>query len=248
MVRTSADLLQSGAIRIARYQHHENGKMKNQEPQAHYDVAPQYRRSRGRLLKGTLLLVVGAVAALAAVAALSALGLLPFQARTIDRSQPTLLQSIQQVSRLESAVGNFEKVIDIEEGTTGVPSLLAGRRTLFVAAGTVDAYVDLSSVSEGDLETSPDGKAVTLHLPEAQLDKPNLNFDRSYTYRQDRGLFDVVADSFTAPDQAKLYKLAETKFAEAAAESDLRGKATEQTKTFLSSLGARLGVKVSFRE
>lgn len=222
--------------------------MENQVSPAPYDVAPQSQRRQGRPFKGILLLVLGALTAPGVVAALSVLGLMPFQARTVDRSQPTLLQSIQQVSRLEGAVGNFEKVIDIEESTTGVPSLLAGRRTLFVAAGTVDAYVDLSSVSEGDLETSSDGRAVTLHLPGAQLDKPNVNFDRSYTYRQDRGLFDVVADSFTAPDQAKLYKLAETKFAEAAAESDLRGKATEQAKAFLTSLGGRLGVEVSFRE
>lgn len=215
---------------------------------ASHDVAPHTQRPRGRRIKGILLLVLGALTTLAVVAALSFWGLLPFQLRTIDRSQPTLLQSIQEVSRLEGAVGNFEKVIDIEEGTSGMPSILAGRRTLFVAAGTVDAYVDLSSISEGDVETSPDGKSVKLRLPEAQLDKPNVNFDRSYTYRQDRGLFDVVADSFTAPDQAKLYKLAETKFAEAAAESDLRGKAKDQAKAFLTSLGGRLGVEVSFRE
>ena len=48
-------------------------------------------------------------------------GLNPFQERQIDRSQPTLLKSIQNVSRFQAAVGNFEKVIDTEDDIAGVP-------------------------------------------------------------------------------------------------------------------------------
>jgi hypothetical protein len=35
-------------------------------------------------------------------------------------------------------------VIDTEDDIAGVPAIIAGRRTLFIAAGTVNAYVDLS--------------------------------------------------------------------------------------------------------
>ncbi|SFT68669.1 DUF4230 domain-containing protein [Arthrobacter sp. ov118] len=124
----------------------------------------------------------------------------------------------------------------------------ASRRTLFVAADTVNAYVDLSGLADKDLELLPDGKSVTVRLPESQLEKPSLDFGRSYTFDQDRGIFDRIADAFEAPDQAKLYKLAETKFAAAAAESELRKQATENTKAFLTSLCGRLGLQVTFRD
>jgi hypothetical protein len=198
------------------------------------------------MIKRIALVVVGALVALAGVTAANAFGLNPFQSRQIDRSQPALLQSIQNVSRFQAAVGNFEKVIDIEDDIAGVPAIIAGRRTLFVAAGTVNAYVDLSGLTDKDLELSPDGKTVTVRLPEPQLEKPNLDFDRSYTYSRDRGVVDRIADAFEAPDQAKLYKLAETKFAAAAAESELRKQATENTKAFLTSLCGRLQIQVTF--
>ncbi len=199
-------------------------------------------------MKGIALLVLGALVALAGVTAANAFGLNPFQSRQIDRSQPTLLKSIQNVSRFQAAVGNFEKVIDIEDDIAGVPAIIAGRRTLFVAAGTVNAYVDLSGLTDKDLELSQDGKTATVRLPESQLEKPNLDFDRSHIYDQNRGIFDLIADGFEAPDQAKLYKLAETKFAAAAAESELRKQATENTKAFLTSLCGRLGLQVTFRD
>jgi long-subunit fatty acid transport protein len=60
-------------------------------------------------MKGIALLVLSALVALAGVTAANAFGLNPFQSRQIDRSQPTLLKSIQNVSRFQAAVGNFEK-------------------------------------------------------------------------------------------------------------------------------------------
>ena len=90
---------------------------------------------------------------------------LPFQTETIDRSQPTLLESIQDISQFHAAVGNFEVVLDQETDVKWVPGFIAGERSLFVAAGTVNAYVDLASLGEGDpipslekrLGTSPKG-------------------------------------------------------------------------------------------
>ncbi|WP_375141139.1 hypothetical protein [Arthrobacter sp. PAMC25284] len=40
----------------------------------------------------------------------------------------------------------------------------------------------MTGLADNDLTLSADGKAVTVQLPEPQLDKPNLNFDRSYIY------------------------------------------------------------------
>jgi hypothetical protein len=141
-----------------------------------------------------------------------------------------LLKSVQDISQYHAAVGNLEVVLDIEDDVAGIPAFIAGRRTLYVAAGTVSAYVDLSGLADKDMTLSPDGKSVTVRLPAPKLDKPNLDFDRSYMYDQDRGIVDRIADAIEPPQQAKLYQLAETKMTTAAEESDLRKQATENTK------------------
>ena len=112
----------------------------------------------------------------------------PFRTETVDRSQPVLLQSVQEISQFHAAVGTFEVILDQEEDVRWVPGFIAGERSLFVAAGTVNAYVDLSGLADGDLTLSEDGTTARIRLPEAQLDPPNLDHDRTYLYSQERGV------------------------------------------------------------
>ena len=192
-------------------------------------------------------MVVGAlVLALAVLGAANMFGFSPFQVSQIDRSQPALLKSIKDISQYHAAVGNFEVVLDIEDDVAGMPAIIAGRRTLFVAAGTVNAYVDLAGLADKDLTLSPDGKSVTVRLPEPQLDKPNIDQDRSYMFSQDRGVFDRIADAIETPQQAQFYKLAETKMAAAAEESELRKRAAENTRSMLTGMFGSLGIQVTF--
>ncbi|MHC6221189.1 DUF4230 domain-containing protein [Arthrobacter sp. MMS24-S77] len=200
------------------------------------------------MIKRLALFALGAVVALGGVSAANTFGFSPFQSRQIDRSQPALLRSVQDMSQYRAALGNFEVVLDIEDEVAGMPSIIAGRRTLFVAAGTVNTYVDLSGLADKDLTLSPDGKSVTVRLPEPQLEKPNLDHDRSYIFSQDRGLVDRVADAIEAPQQAKFFKLAETKMATAAEGSELQKRATENTKSMLTGLFGALGIKATFRD
>jgi hypothetical protein len=199
-----------------------------------------------KLFKGIVLLVVGALVALGGLLAANTFGLSPFQASQVDRSQPVMLKSIQDVSQYHAAVGNFETVLDVENAVAWVPGIIAGRRTLYVAAGTVNAYVDLSGLADTDLRVSPDGKSVTVRLPEPKLDKPNLNFDRSYIYDQNRGIVDRIVDAIETPQQAELFELAETKLAAAAEESELRKQAAENTKAMLTVMLGSHGVQVTF--
>lgn len=200
------------------------------------------------LLKGSALVVVGALVALA----LTGFGVInmftfnPFQVSQVDRSQPVLLKSVQDISQFHAAVGNFEVVLDIEEDIDWMPGFIAGQRTLFVAAGTVNAYVDLSGLADQDLRLSPDGKSVTIQLPEPKLDKPNLNFDRSYIYAQDRGIVDRIVDTIKTPEQEKFFQQAETKMADAAEESELRKQAAENTKAMLTGLFGSMEIQATF--
>ena len=194
---------------------------------------------------GWLLMVVGIVVVTAGATAF-AFKKLPFQTEEIDRSQPTLLTSIQDISQFHAAVGNFEVVLDLEEDVAWVPSFIAGERSLFVAAGTVNAYVDLSTLAEGDLTLSEDGKTVTIRLPEAQLDKPNLDQERTYLYSQDRGIVNRVGDAFSQQDQQRFYQQSEERIAAAAAESELKKQAEQNTEAMLVGMFDALDIDVTF--
>jgi hypothetical protein len=195
---------------------------------------------------GSLLLaIVGALAVGPGLAGMLDVTL-PFQTKTIDRSQPALLVSVQELSEYHAAVGNFEVVLDIEDDKSWVPGFIAGERSLFVAAGTVDAYVDLSGLSDGDLRLSQDGASVAIRLPEAQLGEPNLDQERTYLFSQDRGVVDRIEDALSTDDQSDLYQSAEEKLAAAAADSDLANQAEENTKAMLVGMFNSLDFEVTF--
>ncbi|TNC42432.1 DUF4230 domain-containing protein [Mumia zhuanghuii] len=199
-------------------------------------------------LKVALSAVAGGLAIVLVIAALSVGGLLtnPFQSRTTDRSQPALLKSIQNISQYHAAVGNFEVVLDIEKDIRWVPDFVVGERSLFVAAGTVNAYVDFSGLSEDDLTLSGDGQSVKVRLPEAQLDEPNLDQDRTYLFSQERGVVNRVNDALSARDQSGLYELAEDKLEAAAKKSELTKRAEENTKAMLVGMFGSLDIEATF--
>lgn len=192
------------------------------------------------------------VVVLAAVAQLSGLvPRMPWQEREIDRSQPVLLERIQDLSRYEAASGEFQVIIDIETDAPWVPSSILGERTLFVAAGSVDAYVDFSGVSRDAIKVSTDGKRATVRLPHAALEPVNLDHKRSYVYTKQRGVLNRLNDLFedNPNSEQRLYQLAETKIAAAAARSRLAAQAERNTRTMLTGMLRQLGythVTVSF--
>lgn len=171
---------------------------------------------------------------------------LPFQTKTIDRTQPALLESVQELSQYHAGVGNFQVIVDQEQDVSWVPSFIAGERSLFVAHGTVNAYVDLSGLSKGDLTLSKDGTSVRVRLPEGELDKPNLDQERSFLFSQERGVIDRVGDAISTQDQGELYQLAEEKLAAAAAESELVQQAEENTRAMLVGMFSSLDLEVTF--
>jgi hypothetical protein len=174
-----------------------------------------------------------------------------FGTDTHDRSGPALLKSIQDMSRYQAASGNFQVIVDLEKDSRFLPSAIRGTRTLYVGAGTVDAYVDLGKVGERDVEVDGDRTSATIRLPHAALGKPALDPDRSYAVSKQRGLLDRIGDFFSddpGSEQA-VQKLAVQHIAEAAKESELTGRAETNTTSMLDGLLRSLGfkeVKVSY--
>lgn len=207
-------------------------------------------------LVGTPLAIAAATATVlvggfAAVVALVPQVSNPFEEREIDRSQPVLLQSIQDLSRYEAAAGNFQVVIDLEKDVRFLPSWVRGERTLFVAAGTVNAYVDFSAIDDGTIEIS--GEAAHITLPTPALDRTNLDSERSYVFAQERGLLNRIESLFSdnPGEQRELYVLAEQKMQAVAQESGIIARAEQNTRSMLVGMLRSLGytsVTVTFEQ
>jgi hypothetical protein len=219
---------------------------------------PGWRRPRRRLPAGAIVAAVLVLLALLAVSTLGGLRLWPsfpnpFAARETDRSQPVLLKAIEDLEVYKAATGNFQVVVDLEEGSRGIPLIIKGQRTLFVAGGSVDAEVDFSTMAEGAIKVSPDGERVEITLPRARLTQARVDPAQSRVFSRERGLLDrlgsVLSDNPTS--ERELYQLAQAKMQAAAAQSDLVARAEQNTRAMLVSMLRSLGytdVTVTFRD
>jgi len=207
---------------------------------------PGRSRALGRL--ATLAVALAAVAALALV--LSAVHLLPqlrnpFAESTIDRSRPVVLKSITQLSRYEAANGTFQVVVDLTRHAAFLPSFLEGSETLFIAQGSVIAFVDFSGLKSSAVQVSADRTAVTIGLPRAQQEPAVLNVRQSYVFAQQKGLLNRIGDFFAGNpnSQQQVYVLATQKINAAAQRSPLVADAQKNTASMLTGLLRSLGFR-----
>ncbi|SEB82679.1 Protein of unknown function [Streptomyces misionensis] len=168
-----------------------------------------------------------------------------FGTQTHDRSGPALLKSVRDMSRYDAASGNFQVVVDLEKDAKYLPDAVRGTRTLYVGAGTVDAYVDLGKVGDKDVTVNKDRTSATLRLPHARLGEPALDADHSYAVSKQRGLLDRLGDLFSDNPNSEhaVQKLAVSHIGEAARNSGLTARAETNTTAMLEGLLHSLGFK-----
>ncbi|MEU1587407.1 DUF4230 domain-containing protein [Micromonospora sp. NPDC005710] len=202
----------------------------------------------GGAARGLLLLLGAAALAVVVLLGIQATGILPdfrnpFAKEQTDRSQPPLLKSIQDLSRYVAAEGNFQVVVDTQNDRRNVPDFLLNERTLFVGAGSIEAYVDFTKIGEGAVVPSADGKSVEIKLPAPQLGETNLDMEKSYVFAEQRGLLNRIGDLVgNDPNrQQQVYKLAEDRITAAARDSGLSARAEENTRKMLEGLLRSLG-------
>jgi hypothetical protein len=213
-----------------------------------YDYDDEVRRSRSR--RGGCLFWIAGMLAILVVLALGAklVGFWPhlqnpFASKKTDRTGPTLLLSIQDLSRFTAASGNFQVVIDVQKDHKYIPDVVVNDRTLFVAAGTVNAYVDFSNIGNGDITDSADHKSAEINLPAPQLEPAALDQSRSYVFAEQRGIWNRITSIFNDnPNRMQeLYQYGVQKINEAAKASDLTQRAADNTTKMLEQLLRSLG-------
>ena len=167
----------------------------------------------------------------------------PFDKQTTDRSQPVLLQSMRDLSRYVAADGTFQVIVDLQDDRKYVPDWLINRRILFVGSGTVEEYVDFSSLADKALEVDNEKKTVKLTLPPPQQGDAALDMQKSYVVEEDRGLLTSIGDAFKSDTdkQQQVYQLSQQRITEAARASGLDQRARDNTQHMLESLFTRLG-------
>lgn len=167
----------------------------------------------------------------------------PFAEQTKDRSGPVLLKSIQDMNRFEGASGNFEVVVDIDKDAKFLPSFVRGKRTLYVGAGSVNAYVDFAKVGSDAVSVTDNRRTATIRLPHAALERTSLDPKHSYVVTQQRGFFDRVGDFFGSDpgDTQQLNELAAQKIQTAAQQTELAARAETNTRSMLQRMLTSLG-------
>jgi Protein of unknown function (DUF4230) len=166
----------------------------------------------------------------------------PFSTAAVDRSQPALLQQINNLSRFDAAEGKFTTTIDLEHDVAILPSFIAGDRTVFLAQGTVDARVDFSALSGEAVQPGTNGH-VQITLPEPTLGKPVIDTNKSHVASRSRGLLNRIGGVFSdsPTSEREVTVLAQHKLASAAKDSKLVARAEKNTTAMLQTFLGRLG-------
>src|ERR1700734_3341848 len=105
---------------------------------------------------------------------------------SIDVSQPTVVDRIQRLQRLETVVYTMDKLVTGAKESSILPDFLAGDRLLMMVHGEVVAGIDFSNLKKEDVRL--DGKKVHLHLPAPQIFRTRLDSAKTRVYSRQTGL------------------------------------------------------------
>ena len=153
----------------------------------------------------------------------------------IDVSQPTVVNKIQQLQRLETVVYTMDKVVSGEKENPILPNFLAGDRLLMIVHGEVVAGVDFSGLKSGDVAV--EDRKVVLRLPPAQVFSTRIDNERTKVYSRQTGLL-VPVD----PDlETQVRQEAERQLQQAALLDGILKTANTNARSTLTSLLQGLG-------
>ncbi len=105
---------------------------------------------------------------------------------SIDVTQPTVVDRIQRLQRLETVVYTMDKLVTGAKENIFFPDFLAGDRLLMLVHGEVVAGIDFSNLKPGDVKV--DGKQILLHLPASLVFRTRIDSAKTRVYSRQTGL------------------------------------------------------------
>ena len=159
----------------------------------------------------------------------------------IDVSQPTVVDRIQRLQRLETVVYNMDKLVTGAKENAILPDFLAGDRLLMMVHGEVVAGIDFSNLKPGDVRV--DGKQIHLHLPASQVFSTRIDSVKTRVYSRQTGLL-VPTDPNL---ETQVRQEAERELQDAALADGILRNAQQNAASTVSSLLQGLGFeKIDF--
>jgi hypothetical protein len=151
-------------------------------------------------------------------------------------TSPVVLEGIRDLNQLATVRLTESVLITRESGGTRFERIFSGERVLLVAAGEVEAGVDLANMGEDDVQI--DGDRVTIRLPEPEVLSTSLDEGETGVYDRDFGPLNFRPDDELveeARDEAV------ERVEEAARENDIldsaRRNAEDSIRAFVTTLG-----------
>jgi hypothetical protein len=159
----------------------------------------------------------------------------------IDVSQPTVVDRIQRLQRLETVVYTMDKLVTGAKENAIFPDFLAGDRLLMMVHGEVVAGIDFSNLKLGDVKV--EGKQIHLHLPASQVFRTRIDSAKTRVYSRQTGLL-VPTDPNL---ETQVRQEAERRLQEAALADGILRTAQQNAASTINSLLQGLGFeKIDF--
>ncbi len=158
---------------------------------------------------------------------------------------PVILQQVQTLSQLVTVKYVMEKVVDLQDVQPFKDMIVSGwgdNRVLMIAHGVVKAGVDLSEITNGDVQIS--GKKIILKLPPARVTDTYLDDKQTQIVERTTGLL----RSFDKDLEQDARRQAVMDIDRAAREAGILKDADERARLQLKSLFLQMGFEdVEFR-
>jgi hypothetical protein len=162
---------------------------------------------------------------------------------SIDVSQPSVVDRIQRLQRLETVVYTMDKVVTGAKENPIFPDFLAGDRILMLVHGEVVAGIDFANLKPGDVRI--EGKQIRLLLPPPQIFHTRLDSDKTRVYSRQTGLL-VPTDPNL---ETQVRQEAERQLQEAALADGILRNAQQNAAATIRSLLQGLGFeKIDFEK
>lgn len=168
-------------------------------------------------------------------------------AATELRATPSVVVAVRDLARLEGAEFRIDRVISLTDKQERFFGLLEAKDAiLLVASGAVVAGTDLSTLSDGDVETDEAHHRVRITLPSSQVLSARLDDDHTFVYRRDTDLLAERKETL----ESRARQEAERTLEEAARKGGIVARSNDSVRRTVDSLLRSLGftdVEVIFR-
>jgi hypothetical protein len=157
------------------------------------------------------------------------------RATHLDMSQPTVVDRIQKMQRLETVVYTMDKIVTGSKQSEIFPDFLAGDRLLMLVHGEVIGGIDFGLLKAGDVRVQ--NRQVQIHLPKAEVLVTRLDSSKTRVYSRQTGWL-VPTDPNL---ETQVRQQAEDELRQAALADGILQKAQDNARSTITSMMSSMG-------